>query len=1524
MVMISCSNRKTYKHSVWLFLLSFFLMLSVRAEPIIKEPSFSRLSTENGLSQDTIHSLLLDHQGLLWLATKSGLNRFDGHENILIAGPNDEFSDTNIQHIFQDSAHNLWVSTFLGGVYKFDPATNNSELVVDLPHSLKSSQKQIANHIIEDNEGNIWIGMEDTIFCYSSETGQLTRFFTLTDDLLSQGAVIRTLLVSDNILLVGTSVGLYGKDLNSKDYLPIDHVQLANPNTDHLNVKMLYKDKQNKLWIGTVEGLFSLPSYQLKQFLLGLGPMPKTSLNIKSRNIWQLVETQDGLFYIATDQGLFSYDKANQQTSHLFRPTDSRHYMSSDAFKALVLDKQGNIWIGSEADGALYWSPQSMLFSNVYNAHGGRDKKILSHNNVWSLYHQNDDNLWIGTRNGLNLYHLATSQTEQFMVSADDNAQYSVTSITNILPDGDSHLFLNTTDGLMRFNTLTKQRVPLNTLNAEDRAILTSNIWTAYLNTQGHILLVGEVGVFSYHPITGKVDKLEQLTKNLALNMTQTFLDGLPSKPDTTLLGTNGKLWEMDNHSYQLTLLHEIPKRQQKSIISPDSVLLDQHNIIWITYAGYGLVGLDADTYEQKYFYNKDNLLPNNHVFDIRQDVQGNLWLGSNSGLIRFNPQTQHAKVFDQSQGLINAQFNLGASTALNDGRLVYGSPMGLSFFKPQLLATQSDDSMRVVITNITLSNRHLAKRAPYLNNSNITLEHDDFGLTIHFSNLRFDHQQNTQYRYILTDREDSVYFTTPRPEVIFPKLEPGSYVFIVSAIDPNNGQETPQATLTIRVKYPLWASPLAYSLYAVLIGIFLLLLFRHGRAQNRLLFSAHQEVLSSNNKLTLALGASNSDIWEFKVEQDRFYAPRLHTDLGYSEVASFADHLSYIHNLDKNRYQKSWQDFIHNQHTELSITYRMRHKDGQWMWFHDVGRVVASDHQGHASVITGTYTNVTDTVADREKLRLFGETFKHTLDWVIIYDHRYLPVAFNEAFRQKFDIQEHMNIIDEMNDLYALQTTDTVQFWEKIRDFKAGEHWKGEDKIIFKDGTICDVEVHINMVANIDDKEKIEHILFIMADISEQKAAENQLRLMANYDALTGLPNRALLLDRIGHGVVHANRHDKNMALFFIDLDKFKQVNDSLGHKAGDELLVIMAKRLSQKLRKEDTVARLGGDEFVIMIEDVDTIASISVLVTEISQLIDLPITLQNQTVSVSSSIGIAMYPGDGSDADQLLRNADIAMYHAKAQGPSSFQFFTQRMNELVKDRLVLENKIKDAHRLKIFENYYQPIINIYTNQLEGFEILMRWSTPNGMTPPNTFIPIAEELGLIVPMTFDAFERAMPVLKSIRELGFTGYLSFNLSAKHFENQSSIERIMLLLEQHQIPVNSIRFEITESALMRDYDKAHTYMEQIQKKGFMIALDDFGTGYSSLKYLKEFPIDIIKVDKSFVDDIGKNKNDEAIILTTLNMAKLLNMTCIAEGIETLVQLEFFKEHDCQYLQGYYFSKPVPAQQLPELLHKDWLA
>ncbi|TAP34111.1 bifunctional diguanylate cyclase/phosphodiesterase, partial [Alteromonas sp. KUL42] len=346
-------------------------------------------------------------------------------------------------------------------------------------------------------------------------------------------------------------------------------------------------------------------------------------------------------------------------------------------------------------------------------------------------------------------------------------------------------------------------------------------------------------------------------------------------------------------------------------------------------------------------------------------------------------------------------------------------------------------------------------------------------------------------------------------------------------------------------------------------------------------------------------------------------------------------------------------------------------------------------------------------------------------------------------------------------------------------------------------------------------------------------------------------------------------------------------------------------------------TVARLGGDEFVVMVEKVDTERDVSHLASEMIKELAKSIPLFNQVVSVSASIGIAIYPEDATTPSELLKHADIAMYYAKELGSNNFQYFTEHMNARAQEKLKLENAVKQAHANREFINFYQPIVNCLDGSITGFEVLMRWPSENGMIPPDVFVPVAEDIGLIEDMTIRLIEQAIPIVKSAQWLNSALYLSINLSATHISRTDKIDEIVNLLGRHNIPTSTVRFEITESALMLDYETAMNAISKMKQMGFIIALDDFGTGYSSLKYLKDFPIDILKIDKSFVRDIGTNKVNEGIILAILRMADSLQIDCVAEGIETKEQVTFLKEMGCEYLQGYFYSKPLPADAVLNL-------
>lgn len=435
--------------------------------------------------------------------------------------------------------------------------------------------------------------------------------------------------------------------------------------------------------------------------------------------------------------------------------------------------------------------------------------------------------------------------------------------------------------------------------------------------------------------------------------------------------------------------------------------------------------------------------------------------------------------------------------------------------------------------------------------------------------------------------------------------------------------------------------------------------------------------------------------------------------------------------------------------------------------------------------------------------------------------------------------------------------------------------------------------------------------------ELEEIKNAKEELHYMAHFDALTALPNRTLLNDRILQAFSRANRYKTRVALFFLDLDNFKFVNDSLGHGVGDILLKLVSERIRQCLRENDTASRLGGDEFIILLPDVQKVQDIIYVAERILKVLKDPIDLKQHEIYINASIGISLYPDNGDQPNDLMAAADAAMYHAKKLGKDNYQFFTSAMNKSAQNYIELENNLRHAIENDELEVYYQPQVDINNNRIVGMEALLRWHNgENGLIPPCEFIPIAEETGFIRQIGLWVLNKACLQAQHWRQEGFTARIAVNLSTKQFypNPEELLDAVFHALDDSGLPPELLELEITETVLMQHIDVIYEVLEQLNDKGVRIAIDDFGTGYSSLSYLKRFPIATLKIDRSFVNDIASDPNDKAIVSAIIAMAKQLNLEIIAEGVETKDQLEFLQVLSCNFVQGYYFSKPLRAQEV----------
>lgn len=444
--------------------------------------------------------------------------------------------------------------------------------------------------------------------------------------------------------------------------------------------------------------------------------------------------------------------------------------------------------------------------------------------------------------------------------------------------------------------------------------------------------------------------------------------------------------------------------------------------------------------------------------------------------------------------------------------------------------------------------------------------------------------------------------------------------------------------------------------------------------------------------------------------------------------------------------------------------------------------------------------------------------------------------------------------------------------------------------------------------------------VVVIVRDISDRKLAEQRIIHMAHHDALTGLPNRTLLEDRVQQAMLYAQRYNRHVMVVFMDLDNFKLINDSLGHKTGDALLKTVADRMVQCVRQTDTVVRLGGDEFVIvLIDQTENSEIITPTLVKIRAAIAEPMHIAGQRLEITSSMGLAMYPGDGDDCDTLLMNADAAMYQAKALGRNNYQFYTAEMNTRIHEKLALQEGLRKAIICNEFSLLYQPQLDLRSGHIFGVEALIRWRHPDkGMISPLDFISLAEETGQIIQIGAWVLRTACRQNKAWQDAGKPPVVvSVNVSARQFRDNNLISQVEQALQESGMDAQYLELELTESLIMQNFDQAISSMQALKKMDVRLSIDDFGTGYSSLSALKSFPIVRLKLDKSFVRDLPANEDDKAIAMAVISLAHKLNLRVLAEGVETDAQLAFLKANDCDEMQGYHFSKPVSAREIAYL-------
>ncbi len=615
---------------------------------------------------------------------------------------------------------------------------------------------------------------------------------------------------------------------------------------------------------------------------------------------------------------------------------------------------------------------------------------------------------------------------------------------------------------------------------------------------------------------------------------------------------------------------------------------------------------------------------------------------------------------------------------------------------------------------------------------------------------------------------------------------------------------------------------------------------------------------------------------------------------------------------------KESWKECV-DTHTCFSERFRLLHDSGKSVWAKCQAEPVFDANGKHAGFI-GTLTDITELKLADYRGRQAASVFENTIEGIVITDDKARITAVNPAFEAITGYSEQEVVGKNPNILHSgRQLTDFYhEMWATLQETG---YWQGEVWNRKKDGEVYPEWLTISTIR--DENNEVLNYVGVFSDISEIKKTKGELAFISYHDPLTDLPNRVLFYEHLQHAINRAERTSSNMALLFIDLDRFKDVNDSLGHNVGDKLLTLVAQRLSEILRSNDTISRIGGDEFTILIEDLTSQHEATTIAEKVINGFTTPFKTNGSELFISPSIGISIYPEDGIEPNILLKNADAAMYLAKEHGRNCYEFYTPSMTDSALEKISMETSIHHAIDNDEFLLYYQPKFDLRNGKLVGAEALLRWhSKAHGEIPPGKFIPIIEESSTILKLGDMVLDMVCSQGKFWLDNGYdVGRLAINISGRQIQQPNFVQKVTAILDKHGINGELLDFEITEGFIMRQARTEVDTLNQLRSMGISLSIDDFGTGYSSLSYLKLLPVDTLKIDQSFVRDIGRDSNDEAIARAIIALGHSLELTIIAEGVETESQNTFLQQEGCDQMQGYLRSKPLPVKEFEKLLEEN---
>jgi diguanylate cyclase (GGDEF)-like protein/PAS domain S-box-containing protein len=1392
-----------------------------------------------------------------------------------------------------------------GSSWLLNPNNFDIELNYDSYSVAEGLSQSIVTSIVEDNEGFVWIG---TLNGLNRFDGTDFKHFFADNNSGLPSSFIRSLLIDQQgRLLVGTDSGLAVYD-NSKESFKAwtnQGVSLTEPvwaldkSEDHvfigLNKKVLILKNDNITSFSSDE-FKEITEMKFNDNILFIRNYEGDILKIENKKVEKIFSSSidiasfSGELFITSNEGLYTYKsgklKKRSDEKHSLIVTIDDELISRVGDRLLLTNKNKidhNIGVIPNKNNSHTNSVITASKNNIFITFMNKGFiKINRKQNISIKPSEIKDNTWSMTNDAKYIYIASDSSTikiytheleyEKELIT---NAAYGAKYIAIINND----FFVGSATGLIKIDLISGNSLTLSDENISHLSVNDNTLIVA--SDKGDVMLINE---------NSEVIEQFKLESNY---------------PIYDILIDNKRIWIASQNGLTLRENKVLTKVIDNEFVT--SIKLFNDVILFGTRTT--LYSIDTNNLNIVEIYSHNKI-----IYSIITD--GSKIITSSNGEICITDyKTKKTTTLNSRHG-IQADYNLLSSLNISDN-WIFGGTDGLSIIRNDfhdIISRHAKPKTMIAsfsVFNTIQSTENLLIKKPINLLKEITLKFTDYPFSFKFI-VPGKALDEVDFFYQMQGLSDDWLPAKEVNSATYTNLSHSEYFFNVYAIDKLTGQQGPTKSIKVIITPPWWFSLEAKLVYALLTLLFIASITRAYLRRR----AVQKQIALSEERLKLSLWGSGDEMWDWDIQSGNIYRSNIWGILDFPQDGQRTGELgseSNIHPQDQARVQAALEAHFKGETNHFEITYRVKDRNNNWLWILDRAKIVERDNNERPLRMTGTIKDINSIKQTEEQLRLFARAIENISEGMFILDESYQFVEVNSACCELL-LQEKSTFQGEILSFSLYPESFSAQIRQLI---KQQGYWSGDIEAAKADNSQFLMSLAIDSIKN--EQGEISHYVGIFSDITRRKQQEEELRKLTNNDILTGLPNRSSLQVTLSNLV----KKDTHHTLMVLDLDNFKRINDSLGHQVGDDLLIQVAKRIETTIPAQASLYRLGGDEFAILLDNNPDIGSSAAIATNVIEALKRAFEVQDENLVIGLSIGIVLYPEDEQNEQALLRKADIAMYHAKSGGGNRYQFYSESLNQNVLRQLEVENLIREGLRDDLFEVHYQAKVNLKLNRVTGMEALVRLNHPvHGLIPPNDFIPLAEENGLIIEIGDIVLRKACTAAQKWREQGiFNGRIAVNLSSKQFALPDLVQRIESILRLTQLPAENLELEITEGTVIKNPESAIKVMQQLTKMGISLALDDFGTGYSSLSYLKRFPIHRLKVDKSFVDDIDKSDMDLKMVDSIITIAHNMGLTVVGEGVEQASQLAILRALNCEEIQGYIFSRPVPEAEFTELLNLD---